>query len=121
MPDYIYLLENRLSPAQQKAIHLVRDAAREAGMTVFLTGGAVRDLSTGSSVRDLDFTVQGNATKLKKPLETAGAKLWGEYTPTPPLFFLFPGSVRDKVTSARREKSPKPAKPVYHWSTILED
>ena len=90
MPDYIYLLENRLSPAQKKAIQLVRDAAREAGMTVFLAGGAVRDLTTGSSVRDLDLTVQGNATKLKKSLEKHGAKLWGEYEPTRTLFFWFP-------------------------------
>jgi len=90
-------------------------------MTVFLTGGAVRDLSTGSSVRDLDFTVQGNATKLKKPLEKAGAKLWGEYEPTRTLFFWFPGSVRVEVASARREEYPKPGKPVYHWAPILED
>src|SRR5215475_11427967 len=121
MPDYIYLLENRLTPAQQKAIKQVRDAARDAGMTVFLTGGAVRDLSTGSSVRDLDFTVQGNATKLKKPLEKAGARFWGEYEPTRTLFFWFPGSVRVEVSSARREEYPKPGKPVYHWATILED
>lgn len=121
MPDYIYLLENRLTPAQQKAIQQVRDAARDAGMTVFLTGGAVRDLSIGSSVRDLDFTVQGNATKLKKPLEKAGAKLWGEYEPTRSLFFWFPGSVRVEVSSARREEYPKPGKPVYHWAPILED
>lgn len=121
MPDYIYLLENRLTPAQQKAIQHVRDAAREAGMTVFLAGGAVRDLSTGSSVRDLDFTVQGNASKLKKTLEKAGAELWGEHEPTRTLFFWFPGSVRVEVSSARREEYPKPGKPVYHWAPILED
>jgi tRNA nucleotidyltransferase (CCA-adding enzyme) len=121
MPDYIYLLENRLTSAQQKAIQQIRNAARDAGMTVFLAGGAVRDLSTGTSVRDLDFTVQGNATKLKKPLEKAGAKLWGEYEPTRTLFFWFPGSVRVEVSSARREEYPKPGKPVYHWAPILED
>jgi tRNA nucleotidyltransferase (CCA-adding enzyme) len=121
MPDYIYLLENRLSPAQQKAIQQVRDAAREAGMTVFLAGGAVRDLTTGSSVRDLDFTVQGNALKLKKPLEKIGAKLLGEYEPTRTLFFWFPGSVRVEVSSARREEFPKPGKPVYHWAPVLDD
>lgn len=121
MPDYIYLLENRLTPAQHKAIQQVRDAARDAGMTVFLTGGAVRDLSTGTSVRDLDFTVQGNATKLKKPLEKAGATLWGEYEPTRTLFFWFSGSVRVEVSSARREEYPKPGKPVYHWAPILDD
>src|SRR6202021_1111728 len=121
MPDYIYLLESRLSPAQKKAIQLVRDAAREAGMTVFLAGGAVRDLTTGSSVRDLDLTVQGNATKLKKSLEKSGAVLWGEHEPSRTLFFWFPGSVRVEVSSARREEYPKPGKPVYHWAPILED
>jgi tRNA nucleotidyltransferase (CCA-adding enzyme) len=121
MPDYIYLLENRLLPAQQKAIQQVRDAARDAGMTVFLTGGAVRDLTTGTTVYDLDFTVQGNALKLKKPLEKAGATLWGEHEPTRTLFYWFPGSVRAEVSSARREEYPKPGKPVYHWAPILED
>lgn len=121
MPDYIYLLENRLSPAQQKAIQQVRDAARDAGMTVFLAGGAVRDLTTGTSVRDLDFTVQGNALKLKKTLEKSGAETWGELEPARTLFFWFPGSVRVEISSARREEYPKPAKPVYHWATILED
>jgi tRNA nucleotidyltransferase (CCA-adding enzyme) len=121
MPDYIYLLENRLSPAQQNALREVRDAARNAGMTVFLTGGAVRDLTSGFPVRDLDFLVQGNALKLKKPLEKAGATLWGEHEPSRTLWFWFPGSVRVEVTSSRREEYPKPGKPVYHWAPILED
>jgi len=66
MADYIYLLENRLSKAQQKAIQAVRDIARAKALTVFLVGGAVRDLTSGSPVRDLDVAVQGNALKLKK-------------------------------------------------------
>jgi tRNA nucleotidyltransferase (CCA-adding enzyme) len=121
MPDYIYLLENRLSPAQQNALREVRDAARAAGMTVFLAGGAVRDLTSGFPVRDLDFSVQGNALKLKKTLEKAGGKLWGEHEPSRTLYFWFPGSVRVEVSSARREEYPKPGKPVYHWAPILED
>jgi hypothetical protein len=121
MPDYIYLLENRLSPAQQNALRHVRDAARAAGMTVFLAGGAVRDLTSGFPVRDLDFTVQGNALKLKKSLEKAGAALWGEHEPSRTLFFWFPGGVRVEVSSARREEYPRPGKPVYHWAPILED
>ncbi|MGB7137583.1 MAG: CCA tRNA nucleotidyltransferase [Acidobacteriaceae bacterium] len=121
MPDYIYLLENRLSPAQQNAIGHVRDAARDAGMTVFLTGGAVRDLTSGFPVRDLDFSVQGNALKLRKSLEKAGAAFWGDHEPSRTLFFWFPGSVRVEISSSRREEYPKPAKPVYHWAPILED
>lgn len=121
MPDYIYLLENRLPPAQQNALRQVRDAARDAGMTVFLTGGAVRDLTSGFPVRDLDFSVQGNALKLKKALEKSGGEFSGEHEPSRTLFFWFPGSVRVEVSSARREEYPKPGKPVYHWAPILED
>ena len=121
MPDYIYLLENRLSLAQQNALREVREAARTAGMTVFLTGGAVRDLTSGFPVRDLDFSVQGNALKLKKSLEKAGGELWGEHEPSRSLFFWFPGSVRVEVSSARREEYPRPGKPVYHWAPILDD
>jgi tRNA nucleotidyltransferase (CCA-adding enzyme) len=121
MPDYIYLLENRLSSAQQNALRHVRDAARNAGMTVFLAGGAVRDLTSGFPVRDLDFSVQGNALKLKKSLEKAGGIFWGEHEPSRTLWFWFPGSVRVEVSSARREEYPKPGKPVYHWAPILED
>jgi tRNA nucleotidyltransferase (CCA-adding enzyme) len=121
MPDYIYLLKNRLSIHQQNALEHIRAAAREAGMTVFLAGGAVRDLTSGSPVFDLDVTVQGNALKLKKPLEKAGGKLWGEHEPSRTLFFRFPVGVTVEISSARREEYPKPGKPVYHWATILED
>jgi tRNA nucleotidyltransferase (CCA-adding enzyme) len=121
MPDYIYLLKNRLSIHQRNALEQIRLAAREAGMTVFLVGGAVRDLTSGSPVFDLDVTVQGNALKLKKTLEKAGGKLWGEHEPSRTLFFRFPVGVTVEISSARREEYPKPGKPVYHWDTILED
>lgn len=120
MADYAYLLENRLSLNQRNALEKVRAIARDHGMTVFLAGGAVRDLTTGFPVRDLDFTVQGNALKLKKALEKAGAEAWGEHEPTHTLFLWFHG-VRIEVSSARREDYPKPGKPVYNWAPILED
>ena len=120
MADYAYLLETRLSLNQRSALEKVREISRDHGMTVFLAGGAIRDLSTGFPVRDLDFTVQGNALKLKKSLEKAGAELWGEHEPSRTLFFWFHG-VRIEVSSARREDYPKPGKPVYHWAPILED
>lgn len=120
MPDYAYLLENRLSFNQRSVLEKVRETARSHGMNVFLVGGAVRDLTTGFPVRDLDFTVQGNALKLQKSLEKAKAELWGEHEPTRTLFFWYKG-VRFEVSSARREEFPKPGKPVYHWAPILED
>ena len=57
MPDYIYLLENRLSPDQRNALRQLKQAAREAEMILFLTGDAVRDLTSGHAVRELEVAV----------------------------------------------------------------
>ena len=121
MADYIYLLENRLSPAQQRALKHVREVALGHGMNVFLTGGAVRDLTSGSPVRDLDISVQGNASKLKKDIEKAGGTLAGEQTAPQTLFFKFPGGVRVEISGTRTETYPVPGKPVYLPSDLKQD
>jgi len=121
MPDYIYLLENRLSADQRNAIAQLRVAARDAGNILFLTGDAVRDLTSGHAVRELEVAVHGNALKLKKPLEKLGGKLWGEDEPSRSLYLCFPGTVRVNVVSTHRVEYPKPGKPVFHPSSIQED
>jgi tRNA nucleotidyltransferase/poly(A) polymerase len=121
MPDYVYLLGRRLSPAQRNALSLIRDAARAEGMTSFLTGGAVRDLTSGHPVRDFDVTVQGDALKLRHKLESLGFIYWGSHAPSQTLFLRYPGGVRLEVSSARRETFAKPAHPTYEWTNILED
>ncbi len=121
MPDYIYLLANRLSADQRHAIAQLRTAARDAGILLFLTGDAVRDLTSGHAVRELEVAVNGNALKLKKPLEKLGGKLWGEDEPSRSLYLCFPGTVRVNVVSAHRVEYPKPGKPVFHLASIQED
>ena len=121
MADYIYLLENRLSADQQNALRLLREAAREAGMILFLTGDAVRDLTSGHAVRDMEVAVHGNALKLKTALERLGGKLWGEDETSKTLYLCFPGTVRVDLVSTHRTEYPKPGKPVYHPATIQED
>lgn len=121
MPDYNYLLENRLSPDQQTALRRVTEIARGRGMNVFLTGGAVRDFTSGSPVRDLDVSVQGNALKLQKEIEKDGAVLMGQHEPSQTLYFKFPGGARIEVSSTRSETFPHPGKPEYHPSNILDD
>jgi tRNA nucleotidyltransferase/poly(A) polymerase len=121
MPDYIYLLDNRLSTDQQNALRQMRTAARDAGMLVFLTGDAIRDLTSGHAVRDLEVTVHGNALKLKKPIEKLGAKTWGESEIARSLYLCFPGTVRLDVISAQRVEYPRPGKPVYHTASIQEE
>ena len=121
MPDYIYLLENRLSADQRHALTQLRNVAREAGIILFLTGDAVRDLTSGHAVRELEVAVHGNALKLKKSLEKLGGKLWGEDEPSRSLYLCFPGTVRVNVVSTHRVEYPKPGKPVYHAASIQED
>src|SRR6516225_7932106 len=121
MPDYIYLLENRLSPDQRNALKHLRDAARDAEMILFLTGDAVRDLTSGHAVHELEVVVHGNALKIKKPLEKLGAKIWGEDAEFHSLFLCFPGTVRVDLISTHRVEYPSIGKAVYHPASIQED
>src|ERR1017187_8308307 len=122
MADYIYTLETRLLPEQQKAVSSVVDAAKAAGMNVYLTGGAIRDIITGFPIRDLDFTVQGNALKLQKDLERAGAVVGDADNETRSLLLTLPGGVRAEIAMARSERYDKPGKPPQMApATIIED
>ncbi|HEY1984002.1 MAG TPA: CCA tRNA nucleotidyltransferase [Terracidiphilus sp.] len=121
MPDYIYLLENRLSADQKNALRYLRDAAREAEMILFLTGDAVRDLTSGHAVRDIEVAVHGNALSLKKPLANVPVQIWGEDETSRTLYLCFPGTVRVDVVSTHRAEYPKPGQPVFHPASIQED
>ncbi|SPE19212.1 tRNA nucleotidyltransferase/poly(A) polymerase family protein [Candidatus Sulfotelmatomonas gaucii] len=121
MPDFVYLLENRLSADQRNALSQLRAAARDAGSILFLTGDAVRDLTSGHAVRDLELAIHGNALKLKKPLEKMGGKVWGEEEATRSLYLCFPGTVRVDLVSTHAVEYPKPGKPVYRFASIQED
>src|SRR5271166_906102 len=121
MPDYIYLLENRLSADQRHALTQLRNVARDAGTILFLTGDAVRDLTSGHAVRELEVAVHGDALKLKKTVEKLGGRAWGEDAASRSLYLCFPGTVRVDVVSTHRAEYPKPGKPVFHWTSIQED
>src|SRR5947199_10383503 len=62
-------------------------------MNIYLTGGAVRDIISGFIIRDLDFSVQGNALKLQKDFEKAGAKIEAIDETTRTIMLLLPGNV----------------------------
>src|SRR4029077_2861961 len=122
MADYIYTMEIRLTPDQLKGVGLVQDVARAAGMNVYLTGGAVRDIISGFPIRDLDFTVQGNPLKLQKEFERSGAAIGGTEDALKGLSLTLPGGVRAEISPARTEKYEKTGKPpVIAPATIIED
>jgi len=122
MADYLYTMEIRLTPDQQRGVTLVQDIARAAGMNVYLTGGAVRDIISGFTIRDLDFTVQGNALKLQKELERAGAMIVASDDDSKTLHLTLPGRVRAEISMARTERYEKVGKPpIVAPATIIED
>jgi len=121
MPDYIQLLESKLSPNQRQALNAMTDVARARGITLFLTGGAVRDLISGASVRDLDITVQANPLQFKKDLEKTGFSITGEHVPSQTLYLRYNKQARMEISAARTEKFPKPARPVYESAAIIDD
>jgi tRNA nucleotidyltransferase (CCA-adding enzyme) len=122
MADYIYTLETRLSPDQLRTVTLVQDVARAAGMNVYLTGGAVRDIISGFPIRDLDFSVQGNPLKLQKELEKGGPSIQFADDDLKLLYVTGQGNVRAEISMARTERYEKTGKPpIVAPGTILED
>jgi tRNA nucleotidyltransferase (CCA-adding enzyme) len=122
MADYIYTMEIRLTPDQLKGVNLVQEVARNAGITLYLTGGAIRDIISGFTIRDLDFTVQGNPLKLQKEFERAGAQLAGHDDDVRTLFLVLPGNVRAEIGMARTEVYEKVGRaPTIAAASIQED
>lgn len=122
MADYIYSMETRLTPDQQRGVNLIQEIARHAGLNLYLAGGTIRDLVTGFPIRDIDFSIQGNPLKLQKELEKAGISVQGVDEELRSLHLLLPGDVRAELSLTRSETYDKPGKPpVVAPATINED
>ena len=123
MSDYLFMLENHLSTDQNRVVAEVQAAASVANFNLFLTGGAMRDMLGGFQIRDLDFTVEGNALKLAKTLTAkAGAKVLSLEDNRRTMELVFPAGVTVEIGMARRERYPKiGGRPVVTPSTIQDD
>jgi len=122
MPDYMFLLESRLLPEQRAAMVRVQELSAALGFNVYLTGGTVRDLITGAVLRDLDFTVEGNPSKIARELEKGGAKVLHEDEKLRHIEILFAGEGEGSISGARDDHYVRPGtRPEIRWSTIMED
>jgi len=122
MPDYIYLLESRLSPEQRAVLERVQELARSQELNIYLTGGAVRDMICGQIIRDLDFTVEGNPVRMVRELEKGGARVVWESERLRHHEMIFAGDVEGSISAARDEVYERPgAKPELRFSSIMED
>ena len=122
MPDYMFLLESRLSPEQRAVLERVQELARAQEMNIYLTGGAVRDLISGQPIRDLDFTVEGNPVRVVRELEKGGARAILENEKLRHYEVVFAGDVDGSLSGARDDVYERPGtKPDHRFSGIMED
>jgi tRNA nucleotidyltransferase/poly(A) polymerase len=123
MSDYMFMLESHLGADQFRVVGQLRQLAGETGVSIYLTGGAIRDMLGGFSVRDLDFTVEGNAIKLAKAAEKKlGATIVSTDDLRKSAELRFPGGVTAELAMARQETYPKPGgKPQVTPAIIYDD
>jgi len=118
----MYVLESRLSAEQRAAMLRAQELAVEAGTNLYLTGGAVRDLVSGMPIRDLDFTLEGNPTRVTRELEKGGAHVVHEDEKLRQAEFIFTGDVDGSISAAREDVYARPGtRSEIRWSTIMED
>ncbi len=122
MPDYMFLLESRLSPEQRAVLERVQELSRAQDVNIYLTGGAVRDLISGQPIRDLDFTVEGNPTRMVAELEKGGARVVFDNERLRHYEMIFAGDVDGSISAARDEYYERPGtRPEHRFSSIMED
>jgi tRNA nucleotidyltransferase/poly(A) polymerase len=118
----MFMLESHLSAEQFRVVGEMQKIASSAGVNLFLTGGALRDMLGGFPVRDLDFTVETNPLKLTKAIEKAGATIIHSDDLKKCVELKFPGAITAQLAMARSERYPKAGgKPVVTAATIHED
>ena len=122
MPDYMFQLESRLSPEQRAAMVRIQELATESESNLYLVGGAVRDVVSGMSIRDLDFTIEGNPSRIIRELEKGGAKVTRDDESLRTAELVLSGEVDASISAAREDIYARPgAKPDTRFSTIMED
>jgi len=122
MPDYMYMLESRLSAEQRAALVRIQELAVATESNLYLTGGAVRDLICGMPIRDLDFTVEGNPFRIARELEKGGAKILSENETLRHVELILAGDVDASLAAAREDVYARPgARPEIHFSSITQD
>ena len=122
MSDYLFLMESRVSPDQWHVLMAIERVAASLEMNLYLVGGAIRDLVAGSPIDDLDFVVEGKASKLVKELCRRGARVLSENASLQSAEVEFANGIMGSVSMARTERFSKPgAPPRIAPATIIAD
>jgi tRNA nucleotidyltransferase/poly(A) polymerase len=117
------MLDSHLDAAQNRAVAEMQKMTTAAGMNVWLTGGAMRDMLRGARIQDLDFTVERDALKFgKQAVQALDAQILEEDSLKRWVELVLPGGGRFSISNARTERYTKPGgKPQIAPATIHED
>jgi tRNA nucleotidyltransferase (CCA-adding enzyme) len=129
MSDYMFMLESHLNGDHNRVVNAVTGLANEAGVNLYLAGGAVRDMLGGFAIRDLDFTLETAVSKSAQTIAQKAVKqLGGEIRHEDPYHRFtevsFPGNVTAQISIAREEQYSKPGgkprvtAPVPIWADL---
>lgn len=123
MSDYLFMLENHLNAEQSRVLAEVQTCAAELNLSLFLTGGAMRDMLGGFPIRDLDFTVEGQAIKLAKAVaQKSGTEIVATDDHRKTVELSFASGVTAEIAMARQERYSKPGgRSSVQPATIHED
>jgi tRNA nucleotidyltransferase/poly(A) polymerase len=122
MPDYIFMLESRLIPDQLRVLNFLQEEAQDAQLNLYLVGGAVRDLLTGSTIRDLDFVFEGNPLRLVKHFTKPAPKSVSVNDDLKSAEIVLTSGVTLSLEMARSETYEEPGgQPTVRPATIIDD
>jgi tRNA nucleotidyltransferase/poly(A) polymerase len=124
MSDYMYLLDSHLSREQNQLLTEIQNGAAELGISLYLTGGAMRDMLGGFPIRDLDFTFEGQPpAKLLRLLEKQIPDLTVEEDALRKSAEIrMPSGISASLRMARTQKLAKPGGvPKVSPAQLLED
>jgi len=112
MSDYMFMLESHLTGEQFRVVGQMQAAAAATGLSLYLTGGAMRDVLGGFPVRDLDFTVEGNPAKLVKAMtQKDGGTVISTDELKKSTQLRFEGGVTAEIAMARSDRISSQARP----------
>lgn len=122
MGNYMIMLENHLTLAQNQALARVGEVAAEQGLNLFVTGSGIRDMIAGFPVQELEFVIEGSAAKLGRAVEAKGGAAVTSTDETLKLCAVtFDNGARATIAMARQERYPKPGgKPHITPSSVHE-
>ncbi len=100
-------LNTSLPPATADKLEAVRQLAHEAGVSLYLVGGAVRDLLLGLGIRDLDLVTEGDAPRLAAVIAEKQEGRLVSHSPFGTATVEL-DDLRLDLSTARRETYPRP-------------